>query len=430
MEQPTVILITETWLNISHPDCLVDIPNYSLYRNDRLNQRGGGVCIYLLNSVIKDTCVEVLDFSISGIETIWLKIRTNAITITLGNIYRPGSASTEATTDLCNVLKIISETHKNVIVFGDFNFPDIKWPLHSISDTNSNCENILTNMIANTNLEQLVTKPTRYRIGQVPSTLDLIITSDPSLFNDIKYLPPIGCSDHVTLSTCIQIILTKKIMSKLNIWKANFSEISTDISKHLSSNVPSRDIQDKWISLSQQIHNSIQIHAPVSHTSSFHKKWFNRDHFALRCHKIRLWKLYRRTGSLEYLTKHRRVANKLTCELRKARSTFETQLTNFGQKAFFNYVSSCLKSKINVPVLKNERGQLCQDHSEVAELFADTFSRAYTAESAGILPTLDPASRVSESISTVEITSEIVRNELNCLKESATPGPDGIPPVI
>ena len=40
------ICITETWLSPSVPDSSVVIPGYNLFRKDRVNTTGGGVCIY------------------------------------------------------------------------------------------------------------------------------------------------------------------------------------------------------------------------------------------------------------------------------------------------------------------------------------------------------------------------------------------------
>ena len=39
--------VTETWFNEDIEDDLVSIYGYNLFHKDRLNRRGGGVCIYL-----------------------------------------------------------------------------------------------------------------------------------------------------------------------------------------------------------------------------------------------------------------------------------------------------------------------------------------------------------------------------------------------
>ena len=42
-----MVVVTETWLSDTIDDCFVSINGYNLFRRDRLNGRGGGVCIYI-----------------------------------------------------------------------------------------------------------------------------------------------------------------------------------------------------------------------------------------------------------------------------------------------------------------------------------------------------------------------------------------------
>ena len=46
-----VAVITETHLKKKHPDSCVDIDNYVLFRRDRVRRKGGGVAIYVRQSV-------------------------------------------------------------------------------------------------------------------------------------------------------------------------------------------------------------------------------------------------------------------------------------------------------------------------------------------------------------------------------------------
>ena len=48
-------------------------------------------------------------------------------------------------------------------------------------------------------LEQWVEEPTRYRGQEVPSSLDLVFSKKPQPRPNIKYLSPMGRSDHVVL---------------------------------------------------------------------------------------------------------------------------------------------------------------------------------------------------------------------------------------
>ncbi|RZC27634.1 hypothetical protein BDFB_007687 [Asbolus verrucosus] len=58
---------------------------------------------------------------------------------------------------------------------------------------NSASSQLLVNLL-------LVSEPTRYRLGQQPSVLNLIITSDKTSLTNLKFSDPIGYSDHLVLN--------------------------------------------------------------------------------------------------------------------------------------------------------------------------------------------------------------------------------------
>ncbi len=55
--------------------------------------------------------------------------------------------------------------------------------------------NLFPDTINENDLEQMVKNYTRYRDGQEPSMLDLIIVSHPDIVGQIEHLPPFGRSD-------------------------------------------------------------------------------------------------------------------------------------------------------------------------------------------------------------------------------------------
>ena len=59
-------------------------------------------------------------------------------------------------------------------------------------------------------MTQLLEEPTRFRHGNNPSSLDLIITEDPELHSSVKVSSPIGKPDHAVVTTNLQITINKK----------------------------------------------------------------------------------------------------------------------------------------------------------------------------------------------------------------------------
>ena len=118
--------------------------------------------------------------------------------ITLGNVYRSPKSTHADDLQLCSELEqLAAEAKKDVIIVGDFNFPEIDWDLHH-SINNSYGSTVFLNTLHKLLLLQHVNFPTRARGTDTPHLLDLVITDD-QLINNIDPLPPLGKSDHVVL---------------------------------------------------------------------------------------------------------------------------------------------------------------------------------------------------------------------------------------
>ena len=87
-----LICLCETFLSddITDPEVYLvyQIPGYSISRCDRVNRIGGGVCIYVKDSISSETCVS---FSNSTCELLILKLVEPELIIIL--LYRPLSCT-------------------------------------------------------------------------------------------------------------------------------------------------------------------------------------------------------------------------------------------------------------------------------------------------------------------------------------------------
>ena len=80
---------------------------------------------------------------------------------------------------------------------GDFNLKETKWVNLSTTIVNENHPaNKFLEAIRDNYLYQHVNHPTRYRDGQVPSLLDLVMTNEEGMIEDMQFLPGLGKSDH------------------------------------------------------------------------------------------------------------------------------------------------------------------------------------------------------------------------------------------
>ncbi|CAH1366045.1 unnamed protein product [Tenebrio molitor] len=194
-DEPSIILLTETWLSSSIPDslCGPSLRGYTLFRRDRFGRWGGGVCMYFANKVLTNFKIQPISGDFRGIEALFLEVHSKTVSFVLGCVYRPPSSSISDDKILIDLIKGLAETSQKILIFGDFNMPDLLWPLDS-SGPFSISSQLIADLIINSHLCQLT-----------PSTLDLIISSDDNSLINLKYLSPIGISDHVTLGIELQI---------------------------------------------------------------------------------------------------------------------------------------------------------------------------------------------------------------------------------
>ncbi len=101
---------------------------------------------------------------------------------------------------LCNLLEEVDENNpSHVLMIDDFNYHEIYWSeCHSTAPPNHR-SHVFINKIQDLFLFQHITEFTRYRKGHNSSLLNLILTNEECLMNDILYLPPLGKNDHVCL---------------------------------------------------------------------------------------------------------------------------------------------------------------------------------------------------------------------------------------
>ncbi|CAH8481634.1 unnamed protein product [Schistosoma intercalatum] len=130
LNNPSLVLITESWLSSDTTDTFLQIDTYELFRCDRVIKKGGGCLVYVSKNLRAET---YSDHVLSKLpESIWLTVHTHECKILIGCIYR--APNTPSSTDT-----IISESFAQAasldftykIVCGDFNLPTINWKTHS-----------------------------------------------------------------------------------------------------------------------------------------------------------------------------------------------------------------------------------------------------------------------------------------------------------
>ena len=122
------ISLCETWLNKDIDNDEVSIKGFEIYRSDRKNRVRGGVAIYVNQSFIVEED-SILKFSNSVCEVVAVYIPKE--NIALISVYRPPKTKMNLFQEVLVEVECWLEQNCNdqthSIVFGDFNFPFLKW---------------------------------------------------------------------------------------------------------------------------------------------------------------------------------------------------------------------------------------------------------------------------------------------------------------
>lgn len=118
---PSIVCLTETWLNDSVNDSEILPAGYALLWKDRHVGHGGGVAVF-----IKTSLEFFLLPELPGTESIWCKIYIRGIVIVVGVLYRPLNSNYIFPT--INDYLVSNKLYGcKLLLAGDFNLPCIDW---------------------------------------------------------------------------------------------------------------------------------------------------------------------------------------------------------------------------------------------------------------------------------------------------------------
>jgi hypothetical protein len=142
--------------------------------------------------------------------------------------------------------------------------------------------------------------------------------------------------------------------------------------------------------------------------------------------KRALWKTFKRTGEQTDYVAHRAFSNKLSTIIKEERIRYELKIANSNNpKSFYKHVRTALGGPVKIPQVRNVDGNIVRDHTDCANIFAESFSKVFTRESVAGTPKLD-FPRNTTAITDIEFSEELVLEKLRGLDKTKSPGPDRI----
>ena len=506
---PDIIGITETWLNSKISDNEYCIEGYHKpIRQDRVDTkdgRGGGVLLLIKNSI---NYVQIVpDNSIDYTNSVWIEVVNNDGKKTvIGVVYRSPN-STETNNE--KLYKCIQElSNRNLIIMGDFNYPNIDWNnLHTTRDgldfmnlimDNFLCQhvnfptrenNILDlfissdpNMVDNLqcvgklgssdhvlvlaelnfktcvaeNLQEIpdwkkanmdrikdslnlimdnflcqhVNFPTREN-----NILDLFISSDPNMVDNLQCVGKLGSSDHVLVlaelnfKTCIA-----ENLQEIPDWKkANMDRIKDSLNIDWKQKLEGKDTFSSWNEFKTLLNNSININVPMKkrRTKTNKKIWITREIVRQIRKKKHLYRNYRLTREPQTYNRYKEVEAHVKQLIKDSVQRFEQKLGDnikHDSKSFYKYVKSKQQVKDSIGPLKGQNGEVSSDSKFMAEELNAFFASSFTRENTENISSSNVKFKgdSEEKLTDINITPELVRKHLLKLKRYKSPGPDNI----
>ena len=433
-----IITITETLpKDVTSEDCdhIFLIEGFNSYSN----HNGRGVIIFVKNS-IECTRLNVYEeiFSPSVILNIKVSSDENVI---FGVVYRSPNCLDEDNDNLNKMLNTISEKHKaqKIVITGDFNFPDINWIDESCTKHENHKAFKFLECVQFNNLIQYVNKPTHHRAMQTPTLIDLILSNESELIQNIVFNPPLGKNHHSVVCFNLDIITSVtqcEPVKKFQINKGNYDKMREHMKAiDWDSKLDESHTLCQWMTTTVEIVDEAkELYIPKkSYNPNFKKKTFEApitllSALQMKRKAFKVFKKYPSTNNHNTYVFYRNLVNK---EVRKAKRTKELKVakeSKLNPKALFQYIASKTKPQDKIPNLEKNDGTLTANDKEKVEVLSDFFKSVYTLEGTSEIPTFK--TNTTKILSSINVTQDQVLLALQSLNVNKSSGPDGLHPRI
>ena len=424
-----VIGITESWLDTANRDFVAEysLPKYSIFSCERENKNGGGVILYVHNS-LHPTALE--RESVPNVDTLFvdLKNKCGKSKVTIGLVYRPPKQTVENDEKLFDSILEASQRNETIIM-GDFNLPVKRWGDNFNSHTG---RNLYTNLLES-DFHQCVNEPTR---GS--NILDLILSTTENLVNEVNIGPMFSTSDHRSITFKIKFVPNKLKFSKEKVpdfRKANFNRLRS-ILENSDWSIISKDIDidNAWKNFTTELNNAVCSCVPFRERrpATNKPKWWNREISNNLASKKRAYKKYLLTKSQAdklILDKIRRETKASIKFSKKKLEEYIAEASKTNPKEFFSYANKKKTLTGGIGPLKDNTGNHTNDENEMATILNNFFASVFTDEDCS---TFQPSEQqlTLNQLNQIEINESDVVRVIDKLPVNKTPGPDKISPRI
>ena len=426
------------------------VEGYDMVAHPNINaNKGRGSIMYIKKGLNHKEVIlkgEGKDFEEHIVQEISLNSKESII---CANIYRRPSSSPQNNDRLILLKQEIATLNIPTIFTGDYNLPEIKWPSGTVPGTNTqDFEHRFIECIRDCFLFQHVDENTRQRGNNEPSCLDLIFSSDENQVRNLKYLAPLGKSDHAILKFEIPCVPDKsapkiKVLYEKGNYQA-FNDHLNNINWLEEFNKYPNDVNKQWTFFRDKFLEAELKFVPRKkvfingHLSKKFSRPLDKKSLKLMKKKNHIFSNIRKNiATEEEKLGFNRLKNQVRALTKKSKKVFEKLIAKNAKqnpKAFWAYTQSKMKFKSTIPDLikpeTEENPEYASTDEEKAQLLVDYFSSVFTTEPNGEAMPEFPEQKYDEVLDDIKIDEEMVKKKLKKLKKNKSPGPDNIHPRV
>ena len=429
-----VVAVTETWLDSNFGDHELLMDDFNIFRKDRHIQRGGGVLLAVRNHL---PCTRRFDLEVEA-EMLALEIcLTHKIRVVVAVFYR--SPNSDADTFLFQLRQFLDKYSRtgllNLIVTGDFNFPNIDWYTGSSFRSDPSADEFC-NILGDFFLIQKNMFATRGLCNTKGNILDLVLTNNEFLVRDVSVHPNAFDSDHfpLTFTLVAETNRPQNVQRKVYCYKkADFIGLR-EILHHIpwESVISDCPFEDCLTRFQDILFSAINQCIPqVTLRRRSRPPWISNEIMKLIRKKKKLWKRMKASGSSNLFLKFKEMRKITKKHIHLSYIQYLKDLSvklKTDPKLFWSFHSMKSKRK-RIPEIVYYNETHSTNPTTKVELFNQFFRSVYSAPiSEKTFPIDDVVN--PNLLSSIKTTSSEVKRILQNLDVNKATGADNIPARI
>ncbi|GAA47799.1 ubiquitin carboxyl-terminal hydrolase L5 [Clonorchis sinensis] len=297
----------------------------------------------------------------------------------LGVVYRSPSSSPEDDHFLTRTLGQHSFSYhfSHLLLLGEFTAPKAPWTEPQCVGQSGPFTAALSEVVQQSAWTQHVVAPTRYREGQQPSLLDLVITNERHFVDQVTINAPLGHSDHCVLT--FDFICYWARNPEPQTWIRNFCRADFSGMRIFLNQVKlgPASVEDLYRTIVQKVHEADTMFVPKKPARSRMSRKLPKRIRRLLEKRSQLFLKKLTTGDTEDELAFRKMRNRCKSEIRQWNIRKQATILDLARKnrnVLFKYMRHRRRNKPSAFSLRDRNGEPTSDPIVVSEFYRDHYA--------------------------------------------------------